>query len=71
MLAIRAHEQLEAAFQEGFSTGLEVSEVDTKRFLAESAAAQARAQLQLRSAELLSAEGRLATALGVKTTAMQ
>lgn len=64
-LAARAQKQAEAAFQVGFSTGLEVSEIDSRRFLAASAAAQARAQLQLRNIELIAAEGRLAETLGV------
>jgi outer membrane protein len=62
-LAARAQKQAEAALQVGFSTGLEVSEVDSRRFLAASAAAQARAQLQLRAVELIAAEGRLADVL--------
>lgn len=64
-LATRAQKQAEAAFQVGFSTGLEVSEIDSRRFLAASAAAQARAQLQLRKIELIAAEGRLAEVVGV------
>ncbi|MEW5741336.1 MAG: TolC family protein [Myxococcota bacterium] len=64
-LATRAQKQAEAAFQVGFSTGLEVSEIDSRRFLAASAAAQARAQMQLRKVELLAAEGRLAEVVGV------
>ncbi|MCC6336859.1 MAG: TolC family protein [Myxococcales bacterium] len=66
-LATRAQKQAEAAFQVGFSTGLEVSEIDSRRFLAASAAAQARAQMQLRKVELLAAEGRLAEVVGVTT----
>lgn len=64
-LATRAQKQAEAAFQVGFSTGLEVSEIDSRRFLAASAAAQARAQMQLRRVELIAAEGRLAEVVGV------
>lgn len=64
-LATRAQHHAEAAFQVGFSTGLEVSEIDSRRFLAASAVAQARTQLQLRAVELLAAEGRLAEAMGV------
>jgi outer membrane protein len=64
-LATRAQKQAESAFQAGFSTGLEVSEIDSRRFLAASAAAQARAQMQVRKVELLAAEGRLAEAVGL------
>lgn len=64
-LAERAQRQLGAAFQAGFATSLEVSDMDNKRFLAASAAAQARAQVQLRKVELAAAEGRLATLFGL------
>jgi outer membrane protein TolC len=70
-LATRAQKQAEAAFQVGFSTGLEVSEIDSRRFLAASSAAQARAQMQLRKVELLAAEGRLAEVVGVTTPLAQ
>lgn len=65
-LAARAQKQAEAAFQVGFSTGLEVSEIDSRRFQAASAAAQARAQLEVRKVELLAAEGRLAEVVGLE-----
>ncbi len=64
-LAERAQKQLGAAFQAGFATSLEVSDMDNKRFLAASAAAQARAQVQIRKVELAAAEGRLATLVGL------
>lgn len=66
-LATRAQKQAEAAFQVGFSTGLEVSEIDSRRFLAASNAAQARVQMQVRKVEMLAAEGRLAEVVGVGT----
>jgi outer membrane protein TolC len=66
-LAARAQKQAESAFQVGFSTGLEVSEIDSRRFLAASAAAQARVQLELRKVELVAAEGRLAEVLGLSS----
>lgn len=64
-LAERAQKQLGSAFQAGFATSLEVSDMDNKRFLAASAAAQARAQVQIRKVELAAAEGRLAKLFGL------
>jgi outer membrane protein TolC len=64
-LASRAQRQVESAFKAGFSTNLEVSDVDNKRFFAASAAANARAQLEIRKVELAAAEGRLADVMGV------
>ena len=64
-LASRAQRQVESAFKAGFSTSLEVSDVDSKRFLAASAAANARAQLEIRKVELAAAEGRLAEIMGL------
>jgi outer membrane protein TolC len=64
-LAARAQKQVESAYQAGFSTNLEVSDIDNKRFLASSAAANARAQLELRKVELAAAEGRLAELVGL------
>lgn len=64
-LATRAQKQIDSAFQAGFSTSLEVSDIDSKRFFAMSAAAQSRAQLEVRKVELAAAEGRLATLLGL------
>ncbi len=64
-LATRAQKQLEAAVQAGVSTALELSDIDNKRFLAASAAAQARSQLELRKVELCAAEGRLGRVIGL------
>jgi outer membrane protein TolC len=64
-LATRAQKQVESAFHAGFSTALEVSDIDNKRFLAASAVAQTRAQLEIRKLEVVAAEGRLASFLGV------
>jgi outer membrane protein TolC len=63
-LAARAQKQLEGAFSNGMATSLEVSDMDSKRFFAASAAAQAHAQVQIRLVELAAAEGRLAELLG-------
>lgn len=64
-LAARAQKQVESAYQAGFSTSLEVSDIDNKRFFAASGAAQARAQLEIRKVELAAAEGRLAESMGL------
>lgn len=64
-LATRAQKQVGAAYEAGLTTSLEVSDVDSKRFLAVSAAAQARAQLEIRKVEVAAAEGRLASLLGL------
>jgi outer membrane protein TolC len=64
-LATRAQKQVGAAYENGLTTSLEVSDVDNKRFLAASAAAQSRAQLEIRKVELAAAEGRLASLLGL------
>ena len=63
--ATRAQKQVEAAFTAGVSTSLELSDIDTKRFFAQSSAAQARAQLEIRKVEMAAAEGRLAAAAGL------
>jgi outer membrane protein TolC len=65
-LAARTQKQIDSAYQAGFSTSLEVSDIDSKRFFAASAAAQARAQLEVRKVELAAAEGRLAQTLGLE-----
>lgn len=64
-LATRAQKQVGAAYENGLTTSLEVSDVDNKRFLAASSAAQSRAQLEIRKVELAAAEGRLASLLGL------
>lgn len=66
-LASRAQKQIDSAYQAGFSTSLEVSDIDSKRFFAMSAAAQARAQLEVRKVELAAAEGRLAEVIGLES----
>jgi outer membrane protein len=59
-LAARVQQQVEASAQAGVATSLELSDADTRRFLAASAAAQARAAVDIRRAELAAAEGKLA-----------
>lgn len=65
-LASRAQKQLESAYQAGVATSLELSDMDNKRFLAASAAAQAKAQVEVRKVEVAAAEGRLAQAAGLQ-----
>jgi len=65
LLAARGQRAAESAWKAGVGTSLEVSDLDSKRFLAASAAAQARAQLEIRKVELAAAEGRLAFTLGI------
>jgi len=64
-LAARAQKQVESAARAGFATNLEVSDVDSKRFLAAAGAANARATVQLKKVELAAAEGRLAEVVGL------
>ncbi len=59
-LAARAQKQVEAAARAGMATNLELSDADNRRFLANSAAAQARTTVEIRRAELAAAEGHLA-----------
>jgi outer membrane protein TolC len=59
-LAGRAQKQVEAAARAGMATNLELSDADNRRFLANSSAAQARATVEIRRAELAAAEGHLA-----------
>jgi outer membrane protein TolC len=65
-LATRAQKQLESAVQAGVSTALELSDIDNKRFLAASSAAQARSQVEIRKVEVAAAEGRLAKVVGLE-----
>src|SRR5439155_3169041 len=58
-LAARAQVQVEAAARAGVATSLDLSDADQKKFAAQSAAAQARALLEVRKAEVAAAEGRL------------
>ena len=59
-LAKRAQEQIEVAAKAGVATSLDLTDADNKRFAAESAAAQSRALVDIRRAEIAAAEGRLA-----------
>ena len=59
-LAARAQKQVEASAKAGVVTNLELSDADSRRFLAASAAAQSRAAVDIRRAELAAAEGQLA-----------
>jgi outer membrane protein TolC len=59
----RVQQQVETSAKAGVATNLELSDADNKRFLADSAAAQARANFQIRRAELAAAEGRLYLAI--------
>ena len=63
-LARRAQEQVEVAAKAGVTTSLDLSDADNKRFAAESSAAQARANVDLRRAELAASEGRLFRSIG-------
>ncbi|MBS1153486.1 MAG: hypothetical protein H6Q89_5184, partial [Myxococcaceae bacterium] len=65
-LAARAQKQLESAVAAGVATALELSDIDTRRFFAASAAAQARSQVEIRKVELAAAEGRLAKVVGLQ-----
>jgi outer membrane protein TolC len=58
-LAARAQVQVEASYRAGVSTSLDLSVADQQKFAAQSAAAQARAQLEVRRAEVAAAAGRL------------
>ncbi|HEX8435375.1 TolC family protein [Archangium sp.] len=62
-LAARVQQQVAAAYKAGVATSLELSDADTRRFLAASAAAQARATLEIRRVELAGAAGRIAASL--------
>ena len=61
--AARVQQQVSAAYKAGVATSLELSDADTRRFLAASAAAQARATVEVRRAELAAAAGRIASSL--------
>jgi len=58
-LAARAQVQVEAAARAGVATSLDLSDADQKKFAAQSAAAQSRAEVDVRRAEVAAAEGRL------------
>jgi outer membrane protein TolC len=63
-LATRAQEQVEASYRAGVATSLDLTDADNKRFAATSGAAQARATVEVRRAEVAAAEGRLFDDLG-------
>jgi outer membrane protein TolC len=58
-LASRTQVQVEASYRAGISTNLDLTAADQTKFEAQSAVAQARAELEIRKAELAAAEGRL------------
>ncbi|HEX8536007.1 MAG TPA: TolC family protein, partial [Cystobacter sp.] len=62
-LAARVQQQVAAGYKAGMATSLEMSDADTRRFLAASSAAQARSQLEVRRVELVAAAGRIAASL--------
>ena len=64
MLAARAQEQVEASYRAGVATSLDLTDADNKKFAAASGAAQARATVEVRRAEVAAAEGRLFDDLG-------
>ena len=58
-LAARAQAQVDASYKAGVATSLDLTDADNKKFTASSAAAQAKASVEVRKAELVAAEGRL------------
>ena len=64
MLAARAQEQVESSYRAGVATSLDLTDADSKKFTAASTAAQARATVEVRRAEVAAAEGRLFDDLG-------
>ena len=58
-LATRTQSQIEASYRAGVATSLDLTTADQVRFDAQSTEAQARAELEIRKAELAAAEGRL------------
>jgi outer membrane protein TolC len=58
-LATRTQVQVDASYRAGVATSLDLSDADQRKFAAQSAAAQARSQLEVRRAELAASEGRL------------
>ena len=58
-LAARAQAQVDASYKAGVATSLDLTDADNKKFTASSAAAQARAAVEVRKAELVAAEGKL------------
>lgn len=70
-VATRAQREMDNAVKGGLATALELSDIDNKRFFAQSATAQARSQLQTRKVELAAAEGRLAQVFGLPEKALK
>jgi outer membrane protein TolC len=58
-VAKRAQEQIDVSARAGVATSLDLQVADQNLFQAQSAAAQARANLDVRRAEVAAAEGRL------------
>lgn len=58
-VAKRAQQQSDVSFREGVATSLDLTDADNRLFQAQSSAAQARANLDIRRAEVAAAEGRL------------
>jgi outer membrane protein TolC len=60
----RAQEQTDVSYREGVATSLDLTDADNRLFQAQSAAAQARTEVDIRHAEIVAAEGRLYEAAG-------
>jgi outer membrane protein TolC len=58
-LATQTQQQVEASYRAGVATSLDVTDADNRKFQAQSQAAQARATVEVRRAEVAAAEGRL------------
>jgi outer membrane protein len=58
-VARRTQEQTDVSFREGVATSLDLTDADNRLFQAQSAAAQARVNVDIRRAEIVAAEGRL------------
>jgi outer membrane protein len=58
-LAAKTQQQVDASYRAGVATSLDLSDADQRKFLAQSAAAQARTEVEVRKAELAVAAGAL------------
>jgi len=58
-LAVKTQQQVDASYRAGVATSLDLSDADQRKFLAQSAAAQARTEVEVRKAELAVAAGAL------------
>src|SRR5512140_1532029 len=58
-LAAKTQQQVDASYRAGVATSLDLSDADQRKFLAQSAAAQARTEVEVRKAELAVAAGSL------------